>query len=133
MHKCSQCGGTLRRVHRRFFERFGYLAIYACKECQNEEFVPRRYKYHFGPHARCPNCGTLRIVKLKEPDKIDPMHVGFLNFLERMFGGRLFHCRYCRCQFYDRRRTAAETPVPATKPVADPPVTSPQGTASSDV
>jgi hypothetical protein len=122
----------LRRVHRTFLERFGYLAIYACRECESEELVPRRYKYHFGPNARCPRCGTFRIVKLKERDKIDPMYVGFLNFLERLAGGRLFHCRYCRCQFYDRRRTAAESAGPTDKRTVDPTVTTPPGTASSD-
>ncbi len=115
MHKCSQCGGKLRRVHRTFMERFSYMAIYACKECENEEYLQRSYKYHFGPHARCPRCGTLRIVKLKERDKIDPMYVGFLNLMERLAGGRLFHCRYCRCQFYDRRRTASESSQPPSE------------------
>jgi len=130
MHKCGQCGGKLRRVHRSFGERFSYLAIYACRDCNNEEFVPRRYKYHFGPHARCPRCGTLRISKLKEPDKIDPMYIGLLNFLERISGGKLYHCRYCRCQFYDRRRTAAE--ATAAEAHAGREVTTPPGTASSD-
>jgi DNA-directed RNA polymerase subunit RPC12/RpoP len=130
MHKCGQCGGKLRRVHRTFLERFSYLAIYSCKECENEEFVPRRYKFHFGPHARCPRCGTLRVVKLKEPDKIDPMYVGVLNFLEHMAGGKLFHCRYCRCQFYDRRRTAAES-AEAAAPPGDQEITTPPDAASS--
>lgn len=107
--KCSQCGGKVRRVHRTFFERFSYMAIYACKQCENEEFVPRRYRYHFGPHTRCPRCGTYRVSKLKEPDKIDPVYGGFLDFLERLAGGgKLFHCRYCRVQFYDRRRLATD-------------------------
>jgi hypothetical protein len=48
-------------------------------------------------------------VKLKEPDKIDPPYGGFLDFLERLAGGaRLFHCRYCRIQFYDRRRLTTD-------------------------
>jgi hypothetical protein len=132
MQKCSQCGGKLRRVHRDFWERFGYLAIYACKECESEEFVPRRYKFHFGPMARCPQCGTFRIVKLKERDKIDPMYSGFLNLLERLAGGRLFHCRYCRCQFYDRRRIAAENAAPSEKTAGDPTVTTSPGAANSD-
>lgn len=110
------------------------MAIYACKDCENEEFVPRRYKFHFGPHARCPRCGTFRIVKLKEPDRIDPMYVGFLNLMERLSGGKLYHCRYCRCQFYDRRRGAGEgaTAVPIT-PEGVAPITTPPDAASSDV
>jgi len=118
-------------VHRTFFERFSYMAIYACKECQNEEFFPRRYKFHFGPHARCPRCGTYRISKLKEKDGIDPMYVGFLNFLEHIAGGRLFHCKFCRCQFYDRRRTQAEAAA-AAEAAGKEEITNPPGAASSD-
>ncbi|HWC97189.1 MAG TPA: hypothetical protein VG456_10575 [Candidatus Sulfopaludibacter sp.] len=99
----------MRRVHRTLWERFNYMAIYACKDCEAEEFVPRRFRHHLGPLVRCPSCGTYRVVKLKERDKIDPMYAGFLNWLEGMAGGRLFHCRYCRCQFWDRRQLAAES------------------------
>jgi hypothetical protein len=107
--KCQQCGGGLKRVHRTFFERFGYMAIYECRKCEREQFVPRRFRYHFGPSCRCPECGTYRVVRLKLPDKIDRRHGGFLNLLERLISkGRLFHCRWCRLQFYDRRRVAAQ-------------------------
>jgi len=107
--KCAQCGGTLRRVHRTFFERFGYMAIYECHKCEREEFVPRRFRYHLGPSCRCPICGTHRVVRLKQPDKIDRHHGGFLNLLERIAGrGRMFHCRWCRLQFYDRRELSSE-------------------------
>ena len=103
--KCGQCGERLKRVHRTFFERFSYMAIYKCHKCEREEFVPRRYRYHLGLSCRCPECGTYRVVRLKQPDKIDRKHSGFLNFLERLAGGgRLFHCRYCRLQFFDRRK-----------------------------
>jgi hypothetical protein len=61
-----------------------------------------------GKSARCPKCGTFRLVRLKEPDHIDKQHTGLLNFLERLAGGRLYHCRYCRVQFFDRRRLASE-------------------------
>jgi hypothetical protein len=68
-------------------------------------------------------------VRLKQPDKIDPMHGGFLNFLERLASkGRLFHCRWCRLQFYDRRELA--TPVDAGPP-ADPIVPAAEKTAGS--
>jgi DNA-directed RNA polymerase subunit RPC12/RpoP len=97
MLKCSQCGGRLRRVHRTLFERFRYSSIYHCKRCDSEEYVPRVFQYRLGPYARCPRCGTYRLSKLKEPDKIDKMHTG-----------SLFHCRYCRVQFYDRRTRATE-------------------------
>jgi len=118
MLKCGQCGGKLRRVHRTFGERFRYMAIYACRDCKHEEFVARRYRYHFGPHTRCPNCGTFRVVRLRAPDKIVPMFKGFFNFIERISGGSLFHCRYCRVQFFDRRKLASDDPAPASEVTA---------------
>jgi hypothetical protein len=112
--KCGQCGGKLRRVHRTFLERFSYMAIYECRKCEREEFVSRRFRYHLGPSCRCPLCGTYRVVRLKQPDKIDRKHGGFLNLLERFAGGgRLFHCRWCRLQFFDRRGLAPEAKGPA--------------------
>jgi len=36
------------------------------------------------------------------------MRTGMLNMLEKMAGGKLYHCRYCRVQFWDRRRLQAE-------------------------
>ena len=116
MLKCERCGGRVRRVHRTFFERFTYMAIYECRECDTEKFYPRRFTLHFGKYCRCPNCGTFRVNRLKAPDKIDKLHTGFLNFLERQFGGRLHHCRFCRIQFYDRRMLASEDKTAAPAP-----------------
>ena len=137
MGKCGYCGGgRLKRVHRTFLERFSYLAIYKCRECENEEFVPRRYTFRLGGNARCPRCGTLRITKLRGLDKIDPMIPGMLNRLEKLAGGTLYHCSFCRLQFYDRRKMAPRTtlepiqPEPAPAGAAEP--TGPPDTASSD-
>src|ERR1051325_5743201 len=106
MRKCTHCGGRLSRVHRRFWERFGYMAIFQCRDCAEEEYVPRPYKYHFGSQCRCPKCGTFRLTKLEKPDKIDKMPTGALNWIERRLGGALYSCCFCRLQFYDRRRPA---------------------------
>jgi hypothetical protein len=104
MRKCASCGGTrLKRVHRTFWERFNYLAIYECRDCHQERGVSRRYRYHFGAVCRCPKCGTSRLKKLKDRDHVDPMHTGLLHLLERFAGGALYHCCFCRIQFYDRR------------------------------
>ena len=125
MQKCGQCGGKLRRVHRTFVERLNYMAVYQCRLCEHREFAPRRFRYHLGPACRCPKCGTYRVVRLKGRDPIDKIHGGLLNFLERLAGGnRLFHCRWCRLQFYDRRKTASDLPstqAPAKHPAAEHP------------
>jgi DNA-directed RNA polymerase subunit RPC12/RpoP len=98
----------MRRVHRTLMERLNYLAIYECKQCHAEDNLPRTLQLHRGKSARCPKCGTYRLVRLKEPDRIDPMQTGVLNMVERIAGGKLFHCRYCRIQFFDRRRLRSE-------------------------
>jgi hypothetical protein len=70
------------------------------------------------------------------PDKIDPMVSGILNRLEKLAGGTLHHCCFCRLQFYDRRKMAPRTtlepiqPVPAPAGAVEP--TGPPDTASSD-
>ena len=112
MIKCNECGKRLRRVHRTFRERFQYLAIFRCDHCGAEAFAPHPYSYRFGPHCRCPKCGTYRLGRLKEPDRIDSMRRGLYNLIQRLAGGRLAHCRICRLQFYDRRPLASETPAP---------------------
>ncbi len=92
------------------------MAIYECHNCEREEMVPRRFRYHFGPSCRCPICGTFRVVRLKKVDKIDRKHGGFLNLMERILGkGRLYHCRWCRLQYFDRRPLASE--METKKPV----------------
>jgi hypothetical protein len=122
-------------------ERFSYLAIFECEECENEELVPRQYTFHLGENARCPRCGTLRVTRLRARDKIDPMISGMLNRLKRLAGGTLYHCCFCRVQFYDRRKIAPRTTPQPVRPDAPPPETAPacatdstqlQDTASSD-
>jgi len=89
------------------------MAIYECPKCEREEFAPHRFRYHLGTACRCPVCGSYRMVRLKERDRIDQVHGGFLNLVERLVGGsKLYHCRWCRLQFYDRRKLAVEIPSP---------------------
>ncbi len=105
------------------------MAIYQCAECEREEYMPRPYRYHFGTECRCPKCGTYRLAKLEKPDKIDKMHHGLLNFVERVTGGgKLYSCCFCRLQFYDRRHLAPRNVT--VRPVERQPVTNQPGTAS---
>lgn len=108
MRTCGYCGGRVRQIHRTLLERFHSQAVYECRDCHRGQPVPRRFRYHFGPHSRCPLCGTYRLKRLESRDHIDPMYSGFLNLWERLAGGRLHHCCYCRIQFYDRRPLSAE-------------------------
>ena len=106
------------------------MAIYQCQRCREEQVILRRWRYHLGPDVRCPLCGSRRVTKLRVPDKIDRMHTGFLHFLERLSKGKLYHCRFCRIQFYDRRDfpQVSEDPAP-DRSVSVPAQQSPQRTA----
>jgi transcription elongation factor Elf1 len=117
MRCCSQCGGALRRIHRSFWERFAYLAIYECRDCKEINCVQRPYRHHFGEWCRCPHCGTVRVSRLRSRDKIDPMYSGLVNSVKKLVGGGLHHCKFCRVQFYDRRPLAPDHQVtlPASK------------------
>jgi len=108
----------VRRIHRTPFERISYLAIFQCCVCEREQHMPRPFRLHFGPHARCPKCGTFRLTRLGEPDAVDTMQGGFLNLLERLRHGNLYHCRFCRVQFYDRRPPASQASEPPSEPEA---------------
>ncbi|HEY2012183.1 MAG TPA: hypothetical protein VGH38_01725 [Bryobacteraceae bacterium] len=74
-----------------------------------------RFSYRLGDECRCPRCGTTRLTKLKERDGIDRMEPGIWNLLARLGGGKLYHCCFCRLQFYDRR----PMPEPGTATAAE--------------
>jgi hypothetical protein len=84
------------------------MGVFECRQCKVIKRVARRYTYYLAKQARCPQCGTYRLRALAERDHIDRMQKGFINMLQRSIGGRLYHCRYCRLQFYDRRTLAEE-------------------------
>jgi hypothetical protein len=109
MPHCSTCGVRLHRVHRTFAEKFRYMGVFRCPQCNKIEFMVRRYTYYFGEHARCPLCGTYRLRALAERDHIDRMLKTPMSAWHKMTGGRLCHCRYCRIQFYDKRPLTEET------------------------
>jgi hypothetical protein len=111
MAHCRTCGQRLHRVHRTLAERFLYMGVFECRQCKEVSRVARRYTYYMGPRARCPLCGTFRLRALMVRDHIDRMLHSPMSMLERIFGGRLYHCRYCRAQFYDRRPLAEESAV----------------------
>ena len=118
MLHCPTCRGPLRRVHRTFGEKFLYAAMYQCLKCHTRRPEPRWYALYLGDYPRCPRCGTYRLSRLSTPDHIDGMSRSALSLMQRVLRGGLYHCRYCRLQFYDvRSPIAAEiraNPAPAT-------------------
>ena len=105
MQNCATCREKFRRVHRTFAERLLYAAVYECRQCKTRRPEPRWYALYLGDFPRCPRCGTYRLSRLVTRDRIDPMYKSFFSFAQGVFGATLFHCRYCRLQFYDMRAT----------------------------
>jgi hypothetical protein len=60
-------------------------------------------RLHLARFAKCPKCRYQDITPLRRVDKIDKMRGGIFNCIHRLFGGRLYHCWFCRLQFYDFR------------------------------
>jgi DNA-directed RNA polymerase subunit RPC12/RpoP len=100
---CLQCGGELRRSRRRLIERFGYSKAYRCKDCDARVRVSIASDSKNLKFAACPKCRTHELSAPKRVDKIDKLLKGPRSLLQRLLGGTLYHCWYCRLQFYDLR------------------------------
>jgi len=103
------CGGKFGRVHRTLKQRLTYMAVYRCRLCGRVSVRPRRFMFYFADRTRCPLCGTERLGRLAERDPIDRLHWNLFRLCPPLFRTRLYHCRYCRIQFYDVVRTDNET------------------------
>jgi DNA-directed RNA polymerase subunit RPC12/RpoP len=57
--------------------------------------------------AQCPDCGTTRLVVRKRRDPIDRYDGGLLAWWRRKMGAKLYHCIFCRLQFYSSLPLAA--------------------------
>ncbi len=66
----------------------------------------------FSLHVCCPRCGRTDLRKRRERDYVDPMMYNPLRYGQRLLGAALWHCEYCRIQFYDVR-SRKKDPVPA--------------------
>jgi hypothetical protein len=100
---CLQCGGELRRTRRKLFERFGYAKAYRCKDCDSRVRVAVALHTKNLKFAACPRCHTYELTAPRRVDRIDKMVRGPRSFLQRLMGGTLYHCWFCRLQFYDLR------------------------------
>src|SRR6266567_3467378 len=94
---CRRCGGRMIHVHRTTLQRLFAVAAYECAVCRVKELVRRKAE------CQCPRCGNRRATKLRHRDEIDRMESSLRNVLAWLAGGKLYHCSFCRLQFYDRR------------------------------
>lgn len=100
---CRECGASLRRSKRRFLDRLRYLEAYRCQGCGARYHVTIESRLNLAKWAKCPKCRYQDVTPMRKVDKIDRMQGGIFNFIHRILGGQLYHCWFCRLQFYDFR------------------------------
>jgi hypothetical protein len=77
--------------------------VFKCRSCETRVGAKRNFFDYFGGHAKCPGCGTEDLKKRNKPDKIDKLIKHPVSVLQSVTGGYLYHCAFCRIQFYDLR------------------------------
>ena len=102
---CAKCERRMVRQHRKWYQRLGYKQIFQCLECNDKALVPREFISKPSAYVRCPLCHTLKVSRRISRDKIDGMIRTFSSIVQCLLGGRLYHCLYCRIQFYDLRHS----------------------------
>jgi len=123
MAVCAKCGGRMTRRHRRWYQRFVYKQVLQCRKCGVEAQTPREFTLKPTATVQCPRCHTLKVTRRIAPDKIDPVIKSFSSVVQGLLGGRLYHCNYCRIQFYDLRHSNKPTVnqnAPSQTSVTDP-------------
>jgi hypothetical protein len=130
MAVCAKCGGRMTRRHRKWYQRFVYKQVLQCRKCGVEDQTPREFTLKPTAVVQCPRCHTHKVSRRIAPDKIDPVIKSFWSVVQGLLGGRLYHCNYCRIQFYDLRHTV-KVPPNRNEPTSPPPsVTDPEKIAS---
>ncbi len=62
--------------------------------------------------VRCPHCQTTRLKVLKKLDRIEKLYGNALmNRMRARRGDTIYHCVYCRLQFYDPRKPGGQSPA----------------------
>jgi hypothetical protein len=101
--RCPNCGGTTIRRHRRGFEKLIFSQTYRCRRC-NIRFAKGYFNLGiFEKFASCPQCGNPAPDQRSRRDKVDSMLGGVVRLVHWALGGKLYHCVFCRLQFYDVR------------------------------
>lgn len=103
MLNCSVCGERLIRTRRTFLEKPFFSLAFKCRGCDIRVREKHRFFYHFGRYVQCPHCGTTDLEKRSSRDKIDRLTKNPFSMVQALFGAHLYHCVFCRFQFYDLR------------------------------
>jgi hypothetical protein len=114
--QCPKCRGVLIRSHRRGPEKLIFSQAYRCKDCNRRTCCSYLSTGVFDKYASCPRCGNPVPDRRSRKDKVDSMLHTPLRMLHWMFGGKLYHCIFCRLQFYDARSVKTANPDAGSAP-----------------
>jgi len=117
---CPKCRGPLKRIHRGFFHRRVYSALYACRDCHSyvghfHPFLLSTYRFIFSRYTRCIRCGSDNVHRMYKRDRIDNFSKNPLSWLQRFLAAPLNKCPACRLQYYDWRRPRPSDLQPASQ------------------
>jgi hypothetical protein len=97
------CHESLVRTRRYLWEKPIYSVIFTCRTCESRVGAKRNFFRYFGGYAKCPRCGSEELKARKKRDGIDTLIKNPISVLQSLTGGKLYHCLFCRIQFYDLR------------------------------
>ena len=107
MPDCAQCGDEIIRIRRNFLERAYTRAVFQCPSCGHRLYFRRSFFRRVRRYCECPQCGTRNLSQLKSIDRVDRLNKNPLRLLLAIFRAPLYHCTFCRLQFWDLRKRAA--------------------------
>jgi predicted Zn finger-like uncharacterized protein len=100
---CATCGHETVRTRRNSFQKLYTLAIFKCPKCDDRFYLRRKFLGIFGRYVQCPKCGTMNLSKFKNIDRIDRVNKNPFRLALSIVGAPLYHCTFCRLQFWDWR------------------------------
>ncbi len=94
------------RTRRKLWERAVYTVLVRCRTCDRRTGQKRLFYNYFSRDTRCPCCGGAVLERRVKADRVDRQLRNPFRLAQRLLGGTLFHCEFCRVQFYDLRGMA---------------------------
>jgi hypothetical protein len=109
MARCTSCGGPLRQVHRRFYERLMYSGVYTCRDCDSRVRRVRGWSFSTlrflcSRYTNCIRCSSDQVHRMRKKDRIDTVSKHPISRLLQLFGAPRNKCPLCRLQYHDLRR-----------------------------
>ncbi len=103
MPGCEICETELIRRRRTLIQKVFAQAVFSCPKCHKKNFYHRPFLHKLSLHSQCPQCGTPNVSKLRSIDRVDRLNKNPLRAIIGLLGAPLYHCTFCRLQFWDLR------------------------------